>query len=171
MYQMNGRVEARVDQQEAVRLLPDQVTRQLILVRGRSGPLTQDLDDGVVRNQAKFERGTDDYVAMVTAHQNTNIGLDAKVLGIREEVRKRCIVAVDGQETEFVEATPFVRNIWVGEHVKLLTPEEAAKTPYSGQTALYWAMGQGGVPEMIVRADNGYYYPATKDDIVMLDKS
>lgn len=168
---MREQVEARVDKQEAVRLLPDQVTRQLILIRGRSGPLTQDFDDWVVRNQARVGRDTDDYVAMVIAHQNTNIGLDAKVLGIHEEVRKRCMVTVDGQETEFIEAVPLVRNIWVGEHVKLLTPEEAAKTSYSGQTALYWAMGQGGVPEMIVRADNGYYYPATKNDIVMLDKS
>src|SRR3990167_1742619 len=168
---MTGEGEARVGQQEAARLLSDQVTRQLILIRGRSGPLTQDFDDWVVRNQARFGRDTDDYVAMVTAHQNTNIVLDAKVLGIREEVRKRCIATVDGQETEFVEATPFVRNIWVGEHVKLLTPEEAAKTPYSGQTALYWATVNKIVPEMVVRANNGYFYPATKNDIVMSDKS
>lgn len=154
-------------QTEVAKPLADQVTRQLILIKGRSGLLIQDMDAWVVKNQAQFGRGTDNYEGMVQAHQNTNVGLEAKVLGIHEEVRKRRTISVGGQETEFVEATPQVKNVWVGQYVKLMTPEEAAKTPFGGQNALSWATVNKVSPEMVVKASNGYFYPATKNDIVV----
>lgn len=157
-------------QQEVAKPLPDKVTRQLILIKGRSGLLIQDMEAWVVDNQAKFGRGIEDYEGMVHAHQNTNVGLEAKVLGIHEEVRKRRTISVGGQETEFVEATPQVKNVWVGQYVKLMTPEEAAKTPFGGQNALSWATVNKVTPEMVVKANNGYFYPATKNDVVISSK-
>lgn len=155
---------------EGARLLPEEIRRQLIVVRGRSGLLFEDFDNWLVENQAKFGKGTDDYVAMVQVHDSSKMGPGEKVLGIHEEVSKRCTVVIDGKETEFVEANPQIRNIWVGEYANLLTPEEAANTPYSGRTALDWATQGGKTPEMIIRANNGYFYPATKNDVVMSDK-
>ena len=152
---------------ESVRKLPDAISRQLLIVKGRSGLLTEDLNDDLVENQARFGKGTDDYLAMAEAHQ-LNAGGD--VLGIHEEVRRRRIVTVGGVETEFIEADPKVKNIWVGKYVKLLTPEEAAETPYAGQTALKWATINGKSPEMVVKANNGYFYPATKNDIAISSK-
>ena len=156
---------------ERARKLPDAISRQLIVIRGRSGLLFEDFNEGLVENQARFGRGTDDYVSMVKMHKNFNNSLDgANILGVREEVGKKCAVSIDGEEIEFVEAKPLVKNIWVGEHVRLLTPEEAAKWEYSGSTALEWATIEGVVPERVVRANNGYFYPATKNDIVMSGK-
>lgn len=152
---------------EGARLLPDSVTRQLIVVRGRSWLLYEDFDDLLVENQAKFGKGTDNYVAMV---HGGKIGSGEYILGIHEETSKRCIVMIDGIETEFVEANPQARNIWVGEYAKLLTPEEAQKTPYGGRTALDWATWGGKTPEMVVRASNGYFYPATSNDEVISAK-
>lgn len=44
---------------------------------------------------------------MVGAHQNTyGGGSSSIILGVHEEVRRRCLVVVDGKETEFVEAAP-----------------------------------------------------------------
>lgn len=153
--------------EETARVLPDGVKRQLITVKGRSGLLLQDLENWVVENQAQFGRGEDDYVAMVEAHQNTNMGIHSKILGVREEVRKRRQLLVDGVETEFVEATPEVKNVWVGPYVKLLTPEEAAKTDYAGQTALKWATINKVEPEMVVKANDAFFYPATRNDVVI----
>lgn len=108
---------------------------------------------------------------MVEAHQNTNAGLSDKVLGIKEEVRKRrMVIGEDGTETEFIEANSKVRNVWVGQYVELMTPKKAANTPFSGQNALYWATVNKVVPEMVVKASNGYFYPATKNDVVMHPK-
>lgn len=150
---------------ESVRKLPDAISRQLLVIKGRSGLQLQEFDKGLVKNQADFGKGTDNYVAMAEVHQH-NVGGD-DVLGVHEEVRKSRMVTVDGVETVFVEAAPMVKNIWVGKHVKLLTPTEAAEYPYAGQTALKWATVNGQSPEMVVKASNGYFYPATKNDIVM----
>ncbi len=155
---------------ESLRKLPDSITRQLLIVKGRSGLQLQNFDNFVVRNQAQFGRGTDDYVSMVKIHQNSGELIDAKVLGVREEVRKRRMAIEDGIEIEFVEANPSVRNIWVGEHARLLTPDEASKTDYAGQTALKWATVNRVLPEMVAKASDGYFYPATKNDVVMSPK-
>lgn len=150
--------------QERVRILPDAINRRLLVVKDRSGLQLQDLDETLVGNQAHFGRGTDDYVSMVEVHETNRL---TRVLGVREEVRKVRMVIVDGVETEFLERSPKVRNIWVGDYVKLFTPNEAAKIPYAGQTALKWAIINGISPEMVVKANNGLFYPATKNDIVM----
>jgi ribosomal protein L19 len=166
---MTGETEGSVAR-ESLRKLPDSITRQLLIVKGRSGLQLQNFDNFLVRNQAQFGRGTDDYVSMVKIHQNSGELIDAKVLGVREEVRKRRMVIEDGVETEFAEAKPRIRNIWVGEYAKLITPDEAAKTEYDGQTALKWATINGILPEMVAKASNGYFYPATKNDVVMSPK-
>lgn len=154
--------------QEIAKMLPDTIRRQLIVVRGRSGLLLEDFRDWVVRNQAQFGKGNDDYASMVKAHENTNNSSDgAKILGVHEEVRRTCRILIDGKQTEFVEANPSVRNVWVGKYVKLLNADGAANTEYAGSTALKWATNNGIVPEMVVRASNGYFYPATKKDIVI----
>lgn len=64
-----------------------------------------------------------------------------------------------------------MRNVWVGENTQLLTPEVAKKRLLGGQTALDWATHNGVDPEMVVRANNGHFYPASTNDIVMSDKS
>lgn len=151
--------------QEGPRFLPDGVYRQLIIIKGRSGPLLRDYDKGVMRNLEWMDHGPDDFGSIVRGHQNTDSTI--KVLGIYEEIRKRCVVVVDGVDTEFHEATPKYKNIWVGEHVKLLTPEEAAETHYGGRTALDWASQGGPKPKMVVRANDGYFYPANVNDVVI----
>ena len=153
---------------EPVRQLPDAISRQLLVIKGRSGIQLKPLDEYLVRNQAQFGKGTDDYLAMVEVHQR-NIDAD-HLLGIHEEIRKRYMITVDGVETEFLEAQPTVKNVWVGQYVKLLTPEEAATTEYAGSTALKWATINGKPPEMVVKANNGFFYPATRSDIVIPSK-
>lgn len=155
---------------ESLRKLPDSITRQLLIVKGRSGLQLQNFDDWLVRNQAQFGKGTDDYVSMVQVHQNSGSLIDTKILGVKEEVKKRRMAIEDGIETEFVERTPRVRNIWVGEYAKLFTPDEAAKTAFAGKTALNWATINGVVPEMVAKASDGFFYPATRNDVVMSPK-
>ncbi len=155
---------------EPLRKLPDSITRSLLITTGRNGLQQRGFDGWIAQNQTPFRPEADDYyLAMVAAHQGSMvIPTDARILGIREEVTRRCMVIEDGTETEFVEASPIARNIWVGDkHVRLLTPDEAAKIDYSSQTALKWATINGVVPEMVVKANNGYFYPATKNDIVI----
>jgi len=156
--------------QEITKMLPDVITRQLIVIRGRSGLLLEDLNEGLVKNQAQFGKGTDDYVSMVKVHEYNLKEPGGTILGVHEEVRRRCAVPIDGVYTEFVESVPHVKNIWVGENVKLITPDEAAKWEYSGSTALKWATINGVTPERVVRASNGYFYPATNNDIVVSGK-
>lgn len=148
--------------------LPPRVDRKLLGTKGRSGLLLHDMDEWRVRNQAQFGRDTSDYVSMVLAHRGMS-GLD-DILGIQEETRRMFQVKMGREQLEVMEALPFIRNIWVGEHVKLLTPEQAAEYPHGGQTALRWATINGQVPEMVARASNGYFYPATRDDIALSDR-
>jgi hypothetical protein len=160
----------RIQNHEDFELLTPEIKRQLIVVKPRMGPLLVDFNPIVVENQAEFGRDTSDYETMVVAHGNCiteEISIEDKILGVREETRKAANILIDGRETKFVEAEPSVRNIWVGRHVKLYTPEDAAKYDYGGQTALRWATRSGVVPEMVVKASNGYFYPATKNDIVV----
>lgn len=144
------------------------IERKLLGVKGRSGLIAVDFDEFVVRNQEQFGRGTSDYVSMVMAHRGIS-SLD-RVLGIREATIRRCALDLNGEIVEFVEARPFTRNIWIGEYVRLISRDEAAKMPYAGQTALSWATVNNQVPKLIVRADNGYFYPATPLDIVKNEK-
>lgn len=150
-------------------ILPPSVDRKLLVVRGRSGLLTEDLDRLVVENQRRFGRNPDDYLSIVFTHQNVNSA--ARILGIREETRRRLLVVLGEEEVEFVEAKASVRNIWVGEHVRLYAPHEAARRDYAGRNALEWATLSGQTPEMVVHANNGYFYPAAANDIILTGKT
>lgn len=158
-------IEASADIDGTPILLPNYVGRKLMVIRGRSGMLLEEFNSGVVANQAMFGRNEDDHLAMVRAH--SNVGIADYVLGVHEEVRRRLTVILDNEEIEFMEANPFVRNIWVGDYVKLYTPEVADTMEYAGRTALKWATVNGRVPEMVVKAVNGYFYPATRNDITI----
>jgi hypothetical protein len=157
---------------EAVETLPSQITRTLILISGRDELSTRPLDEDLVANQKQFGKDTDDYAAMVSVHQSNaavlrdNSGTE-KYLGIHEEVRRKVRVMMSGKPITYLEETPDARNIWVGDNVQLLTPDQAANTPYGGRTALDWAKAGGKTPEMVVRASNGYFYPANAKDIVV----
>ncbi len=162
---------------ESLRKLPDSTTKRLLVTStGRSGLELLDFDDWVAESQAKSGQRIGDYPAMVkAAYQNVNVGwelvrLDAKILGVREEVRKRRIVTVDGTKTEFVEAIPSIRNIWIGEGARLLTPDEATKAHYPGQKVVNlaaWSIVNGILPERFAKVGEGHFYPATKNDEVM----
>lgn len=105
---------------------------------------------------------------MVEAHQRQmSRETFVHVLGVHEEMRKVCTIVVEGTEMEMVALNPTARTIWVGIHVKLMTPEEAEKISRAGKNGLILATFNGVVPEMVVQADNGSFYPATKNDIVM----
>lgn len=145
-----------------------EVERKLIGVKGRSGLITHDLDEWIVGNQGQFGKTTGDYAAMVLAHRE--ISAFDRILGMRERIIRRMVLELDGNLVEFKEAHPSTKNIWVGEYVELLPRDQAAKIPYSGQTALYWATINGQVPDFVVKVDNGYFYPATANDIVINQK-
>lgn len=149
--------------------LEPRIDQKLIVVKGRSGISFQDFKPQVVENQAGFGRTTADYVSMVVAHRNTVP--DYKILGIHQEKRRRCLVQTDGgEQVEFEEANPLKVNVWVGEHVKMYTSEEAAVIEYAGSSALKWATVDGQTPEMVVKASDGLFYPANRNDIIMSDK-
>ncbi|MCL5434823.1 MAG: hypothetical protein M1405_00340 [Patescibacteria group bacterium] len=155
---------------ESVEVLPPEIKRELLVVRGRSGLLIEPLDESLVANQGQFGKDTGDYASMVIVHQNNSMpgstGTE-RFLGIHEEIRRKVRVAIDGKSTDFLEAVPESRNIWVGDYVKLFTPEEAAKMEYAGRKALDWAQSGGKAPEMVAKASDGYFYPATGKDIVV----
>lgn len=134
---------------------------KLLVARREKGLLLEDFDPVVVENQRRLGRDVDDYFSMVVAHQNTTY--EAKILGIHIETRRRLLVTLDGEEVEFVEANPFVRNIWVGENVRLYSPDQAVVYEY----ALRWDTVGGQTPEMVVYANNGYFYPATRNDSIV----
>jgi hypothetical protein len=151
--------------QEGARFLPDKTVRKLLISGGRGGIRVEDLNKIVLDNQARFGYSPDDYVGIVQAHQN--VVTLSNILGIQEEVRKSCMVSVDGKDMVFIEETPKVRNIWVGKYTRLLTPAEAEETNHSGRTALAWATRNGVVPEMVAKARDGFFYPATANDIAI----
>lgn len=148
-------------------LLEDLVERRLMVVKPPSGLLLQDLDMGIVATQASSWRNTDGYLAMIRAHQYIRPASD-QILGIHEELRRRCIVFIDEEEVEFAEIKPFMtRNIWVGKFTRLYTAEAAANIDHAGSTALICATVNNKVPEMVARASNSYFYPATINDITI----
>lgn len=105
--------------------------------------------------------------------------VSGRILGIHEEARRRLSIKTQGEEVEFIEANPFIRNSWVGEGIELYTPEEASTIKHSGETARRWHSfmfehgslnslfytGNSNL-EMIVKATDGYFYAATKNDTV-----
>jgi hypothetical protein len=154
-----------------IKRIPEMVTRKLLIVEGRSEIKQADYDPFLVRNQAQFGKGEDDYAAMVQVHQNNMSVLNSHVLGVTEQKREAFKqVAPDGTKKTFIEDPPRTVNYWVGEHVKLLTPEEAEAIPFAGQNGLYWATqgAKGEKPELVVRANNGYFYPAKKGDFIII---
>lgn len=94
-----------------------------------------------------------------------------KVLGIRETTRRQFRINVNGEQITTQEATPTIVNKWISwadtSCVQLITAGKAKEYQYAGKTALEWATVNGKVPEMVVRANNGYFYPATSNDIIV----
>lgn len=150
-----------------IRFLRDQVTRYLVVKKGHFGLQNRIFDNWIVANQARLGRGPDDYVALVEAHKLQMPDDLTEVLGVHEEVRKACTVVVEGDEMEMVATQATARTYWIGKYVKLMTPEEAERIPYAGKNGLIWATINGVPPEKVVRANNGLFYPASKNDIVV----
>lgn len=144
--------------------LPHKVERNLIVYRGGLGLKSFEFGEDL---------NADDPLATIRSQQCSSF-IAGRILGIHEESKRR--LSVDG--TEYVEANPLIRNIWVGENSRLYTPEEAATIQHGETNALRWALehesaltqivltGTCLYPEMVVRASNGRFYTATKNDTV-----
>ncbi|MBI2420597.1 MAG: hypothetical protein HYV38_00745 [Candidatus Levybacteria bacterium] len=158
---------------EPVKRLPDRVFRGLVVADGRRPMFIRGLDDDLVANQRLLGRDTDNYAAMVSVHQRNSLppgqSGNERYLGIHEEVTRRFELAVNGETIEVQETEPFSRIIWVGDNVRIISATEAAEIPHAGKTALYWAMmnNEQRIPESVVRASDGYYYPAHPEDITV----
>lgn len=143
--------------------LPDEVSRSLVYVSGRSGIQLKPFDPGIVANQAHFGCPESDLTAMFIAHNVAAIG--ETILGIREETKRRYdLVFADGETEAVLSKDSEVATTWFGENVKIMARDEAGKTEYAGQTALKWATVGEVVPDAVVRARNGYFYPASPND-------
>lgn len=163
---------------ESVEKLPDSITRQVLVSKGHVGSVLELRKLWDWDFHPPFSIESDSYYLDALVQLKNNMPhpyllAGDVVLGIREEVRKRrTIILEDGANTEFIEAEPQVRNVWVGNKgIGLYTPDEAAKINYmDDKTALEWATinGNGVDPEMVVQANDGYFHPATKNDIVLV---
>lgn len=157
--------------EQRVEILAPSINREVLYVStvpGRSVLLVKPFDPSLVGLQAQFGRGEDNVAAMAVVHEN----LREKVLGIRETTRRQFRITVDGEQIITQEATPTVVNKWISwastsPHEQLITAGEAQEYQYAGKTALEWATVNGEVPEMVVKANNGYFYPATLNDVIV----
>lgn len=161
-------VQAR---KERVVVLAPLVVREVLFVERRSGLKTKPLDPFKVKNQAQFGRGEDDAAAMAQVHA----GFGEFPLGMRTTtIRNYRITTPDGESVEVQESKPSVKNEWISwaeKQVTLLTKGEAKNISHSGRTGLEWASNGKTVPDRVVRASNGFFYPATSHDIVVKSDS
>jgi len=147
-----------------VALLQPEVDRKLMYVRKgqRRIVLLDNLDSSLDGPQFQLDQATD-IVAHAPSYRNGML-----YLGIHEVTWRRVRAFIDNTNFSLIEETPSVRNIWVGENAKLYTPQEAEQIPHKRQTALAAASRwTEATPEMVARAINGEFYPATKNDIVV----
>lgn len=159
--------------EQRVEVLEPSVVREILFVEDdHSGLKTKPFDSILVEHQIRSGRGIDDPVQMVLMHDN----FGEKELGIRETTKQQYSITIDKKQIVTEEKKPSVKNIWISwanKFCKLLTIDEARETQYGGKSALEWATTDGGkVPEMVIRASNGYFYPATsKDEVVTANKN
>lgn len=154
----------RMYQYMPVAVLQPEVDRKLMYVRkNRRRIIMLDNLDPALEGPQFQPKDAVDVSAQTPSYRNTLL-----YLGIQEMTWRRIRAFLDGTNFSLVEETPSVRNIWVGEDTKLYTPEEAKQIPHKRQTALISASRwQSTPPEMVVRAKNGEFYPATINDIVI----
>jgi len=146
--------------------LPDEIQRCLVFISGRHGSLQfKPFDPAIVANQSGLGRPESDLESMFKAHDRMS-SLGEQVLGIREEVRRRFILVVDSLAQDVVSRIPDVKTTWFGEYAKLMTTDEARMVSFAGRTAFDWAKSGKTDPEMVVKARNGYFYPASVKDNV-----
>lgn len=145
--------------------LPEITERQLIGIGVRGGRLlTVPFNPSIVIDQSNMGIFGSEYRSMILAHGR--VTTLHRIFGIHEEVRRRFLITVGGQQREVMDSQPIVRNVWMGDEIRLYPTSEASHIPYMGQTALSWATIDGQVPEMVVKIENNYY-PATENDIVI----
>lgn len=154
--------------QNSITRLPDEITRELVFIKGRSGLLYEPFNPGLVANQARFDKPESNLEAMFQVHAR-NASADKRILGIREMVKECFDIIFDGQSRTVVSKDPQTKTTWFGSGVRIISPEEAAQIPYAGRTALNWAKDLIliGTPEMVVKANNGFFYPASRKDIAV----
>jgi hypothetical protein len=151
-----------------IEILEPEITREILVRRGREGLTTIPFSPSLVKNQEQFDRTVNDVDYIAQTH--AKFGEDP--LGVRETTIRQFEITVNGETISVKEADPLVVNKWIsyeGMPAKLLSQEEARKYPYAGKTALDWATKEGKVPEKVVQA-GGQFYPATNRDVIVPSK-
>lgn len=158
---------------ESLTVLPPDVKRQLMVVKGRKPLELEDLEEFVLQNLSQFGHDRNDYTAIVRGHENVHSASAGIILGVHEETRQRIKAIIDGKEIEFVQTTPQVKNVWVdAKSTKPITPAEARRIPFGSREDLDWTTigNKGKDPEMVVQAKDGKFYSATRNDVVLTGK-
>ena len=138
------------------------VGRRLIIARGQNEMGLRVVDNRVMKLLA--EEGRDqDPLAILRGHGNSV----EQFLGLHQQTRRRIRAFIQNTNFSLLEEEPTINNIWVGEDVELLKPEDVGEKIVARGVTDREISGGRRFPEMIVRAANGRLYPATKNDIVV----
>ncbi len=159
-------VERRAERptEEPIKEVEPEIVRE-VLVRKGHALIAKSFDPFVVRNQEQFGPDKDDAPSMALAHED----FGEQALGVRVTTRRQFQLTVGREMISAQETLPKIVTSWISWSnfpSRMLTPDEARKTPHGGRTALDWATHGGVVPEMVVQA-GGYYYPASRNDRIV----
>lgn len=154
--------------QNLIEELSPTTTQDLIVYNNRTGLRVENPDDRILRKCGG------NVSNIIQQHQNNTLANirpeEDCILGITETSRRTFIINVNGEMINVISATPLVRNIWVGENVRLLTLEETKIYSFAREVIESFAKKNGKLPEMIVCARNGRFYPASSSDEVIKEK-
>ena len=162
-----GKVEQKIE------ILPPSIVHEVLCTSLYAGGgldrlFAKPSDPFLIRNQARFVPAENNVMLRALAHNEHG----DKVLGVRKITRRQFGITVDGEQIITQEATPAVVNKWISWANKrpcsLMAADEARKTPYGGGTVLQYVTGSDDrIPEMVLRAGDGNFYPATSRDIIV----
>ena len=155
---------------EEARLKPV-VQFNILQVEGREGPKRVSIPESTVREimswaDSRPQEPGELSLRDVARYANTQFhDLDRSVLAVERVVTFEGTDPGDGVRLVKGPDPRYSRVAWIDAN-RFLTPSEAERTQYGGRTALKWAMRGGEeIPERIVQARGGYFYPCGLTDV------